>query len=110
MKLGFAPAVSVALLAASNVFAATMAQAATPVNGNPFDIGTWVEKLGTVGFAIWMVLHFQKRSKEDKDDLKELAKSNMDIAKASVAALEKNAEGYRELAMSIQHLSERIGR
>lgn len=102
MRIGLAPAISIALLAASNVFAATLSQVAPVVTGAPFDVGAYVEKLGVLGFAVWMLFYFQARAKEDKQDLKNLTER-------AISALEKNAEGNRELAVSIQNLSNRMG-
>lgn len=96
-----------ALLIAVTAYADTAASASA---SNPLDWLGLIKDAGAVGICVWLLFYFQGRSKEDKADLKALAERHMQITERAVTALEKNAEGYRELAMSIQHLSERIGR
>lgn len=69
---------------------------------NPMDWLGLVKDAGAVGVLVWMVFYFQARAKEDKTDLKNLTER-------AISALEKNAEGNRELAVSIEKLSSRMG-
>jgi hypothetical protein len=107
VKIGPLPlAAALGSLVALRAFADT----ASPSPSNPLDWLGLIKDAGAVGICVWLLFYFQGRSKEDKQDLKSLAERHMQITERAVSALEKNAEGYRELAMSIQHLSERIGR
>lgn len=59
----------------------------------------WIEKAGTVGVCIWMLVWFQKRNDQQNERLSSLTER-------ALTALERNAESDRALAISIDGLKD----
>lgn len=78
--------------------ATTLGQMAMPPTSMVDWVG-WVEKAGTVGVCIWMLVWFQRRNDTQHA---ELAK----ITERAIQALEHNAESDRELADAVRGLGE----
>ena len=74
-----------------------------PVVANPVDWMNWVEKAGTIGVCIWMLVWFQKRSDTDKQEL-------MKLATQSISAVAEFKDAMNDLKGSIDKLGERLGK
>lgn len=60
---------------------------------------SWIEKAGTVGVCIWMLVWFQRRNDSQHAELSK-------FTERAIAALEHNAECNRELADAVRGLAE----
>lgn len=60
---------------------------------------SWIEKAGTIGVCVWMLVWFQRRSDTQHAELAR-------ITERAVAALENNAESDRDLAQAVNGLKE----
>lgn len=59
-----------------------------------FDLG-WIEKVGTVGVCIWMLVWFQRRNEDQRKEL-------VNLTERAITALEKNSESMREVAAAVK--------
>ncbi len=102
MEPRFASLVSIVILLASRMagMAAddTLAVGQMMVQGGA-DWVNWIEKAGTIGVCVWMLVWFQRRSDTQHAELAR-------ITERAVAALEHNAESDRELAQAVNGLKE----
>lgn len=101
MEPFFATLVSILILLVSRVagMAADVGAGGPVVSMAGADWVSWIEKAGTVGVCIWMLVWFQRRNDTQHA---ELAK----ITERAIAALEHNAESDRELAQAVTGLKE----
>ncbi len=102
MEPFFASIVSVLILLASRMAGLAAddtlvaSQVLTPSSA---DWVGWIEKAGTVGVCIWMLVWFQRRNDSQHQELTK-------ITERAIAALEHNDEAGRELAEAINGLKE----
>lgn len=75
------------------------AELVAPTASGPAEYFGWIEKVGTVGVCIWMLVWFQKRNDQQNERLSSLTER-------ALTALERNAESDRALAISIDGLKE----
>lgn len=97
-----ASVVSILILLASRMvgMAADDTMAATQfMSAGGADWVGWVEKAGTVGVCIWMLVWFQRRNDTQHAELAR-------ITERAITALEHNAESDRELAQAVTGLKE----
>jgi len=98
----FASLVSIVILLASRMVGLaaddTLAVGQMMVQGGA-DWVNWIEKAGTIGVCVWMLVWFQRRSDTQHAELAR-------ITERAVAALEHNAESDRELAQAVNGLKE----
>ena len=78
-------------------------QVGTLASPNPIDWMNWVEKAGTIGVCIWMLVWFQKRSDTDKQEL-------MKLATQSISAVAEFKDAMNDLKGSIDKLGERLSK
>lgn len=103
MEPFFATLVSILILLVSRV----AGMAADGFSGSPVvstpgaEWVSWIEKVGTVGVCIWMLVWFQRRNDSQHA---ELAK----ITERAISALEHNAKSDLELAQAVTGLKEVI--
>ena len=83
------------IFAGTQVFAASLADATSTVN--TFDFGAWLEKGGILGFAMWMIYWFQRRTDQQTATLQT-------VTERAIAAVEKGADSDRELAAAVRDL------
>lgn len=76
--------------------AAGIAEAPLPLEWNG-----WIERIGTVGVLIWMVVWFQKRNDKQQEQLQQ-------ITERALTAVERGAESDRALAAAIDRWRDRM--